>query len=124
MLVVYLLLLLPLPLRVHHAANCGGSYSSNGYTASGCPSVGSGSFSSYNCPFGFSGTPSGTVTCSDGSYSGTLSGCSGEWWGCKGVGVQNVWAKGSRTYEDPKSRIHNIWAKGVSGAGVRGGDVL
>ena len=86
--------------------------------------MGSASCSSYNCPFGFSGTPSGTVTCSDGSYSGTLSGCSGEWWGCKGVGVQNVWAKGSRTYEDPKSRIHNIWAKGVSGAGVRGGDVL
>ena len=66
---------------LHHAANCGGTYSSNGYSATGCPTAGnsgSGSCSSYSCPSGYSGTASGSVTCSDGSYSGSLSGCHGE----------------------------------------------
>ena len=61
--------------------NCGGSYSaSNSYSATGCPTAGnsgSGNCSSYSCPSGTSGTPTGTVTCTDGAYSGTLSGCAG-----------------------------------------------
>ena len=70
--------------RPDPADNCGGTYfPSNGYSASGCPTGGngaSGSCSSYSCPSGYSGTASGTVTCADNSYTGTLSGCHGEWW--------------------------------------------
>ena len=129
--VVYLLLLLPLPLRVHHAANCGGSYSSNGYTASGCPSVGSGTCSSYNCPYGFSGTPTGTVTCNQGSYSGTLTGCFCEWWG--GQGAQWWILQLDSSMNCSGSRIHNkgsnvhgprevvVWGQGsMSGIGAEG----
>ena len=69
-------------LLMHHAANCAGTHSYNGYTATGCPTAGnggSGSCSSYSCPSGYSGTASGTVTCTAGQTSGTLSGCQGEW---------------------------------------------
>ena len=64
-------------------ANCGGSYSApNGYSATGCPTAGYGggfgTCSSYSCPSGTTGTPTGTVTCYDGSYSGVFSGCHGE----------------------------------------------
>ena len=59
---------------------CGTLVFTLGYASSCGTSIASGSTcTASSCAFGFSGSPSGNLTCTNGVITGTFSGCSGEW---------------------------------------------
>ena len=94
------------------AAPCGSTYSQTGYTTNCAAGTAPGTTcGSLACASGYSGTPSGTVTCAAGTYSGSLTGCHGESWALQRVTLRLAAMVSSGQYSGSLSGCHGeSWA--------------